>query len=1302
MVFVIHLVADTFDSSSVDDTVNLVVYEGYSFEQLKDAAAHHFGKDPHTVLLYRGSNLLYFPDSFPIDKALYSGETLCVKGPSVVPSSSESSPLDFNGGLSETEALQFALSEHPDSLQAKLLPTAPPLNDLFGRTVCTGSISQYSMDGGSSACTSICLIAAHRLLTSGDITTIRGSDLDEILVAGVEKHSKHGMEQTGISDLWALPTYADLQCSLQLHESCQGFLEGERSAAGYLPALQRALNGTAGLSVAALITKTPETFLCLSTPAGLFLFDSHGQSHEKEKRVYLKEFDSIEELANGLLIKYPFQDFGVDQGFLAEMYNTFDIHPLTIAEEKNEDKAVFEETPFRQAICESEEASNSISREEQNRETTVAVQTSAGESDDGGGKPSAVASLQNSTVEGTRPRYPSLDQSGIFERDDYEDPIFNEIMADPVKCADGYTYERQQIETHFQTRIKLEEDRLAEIEAEQRNELAGQQTETDTTCCGERKQIELTSPLTGEILTSDILVPDKNLERRIVRLVESNALDMTEEEIQSWRELRELKRVKDRQREQELRDLRANKLRMEDEAAQAEKRRQTEAATASSQVDTAIASEKTTANLVRVDRNVRVDGQRLTQNDTGLSVTLCDKGDRIFPNYILAFGQRVRCMVSCCAALMDSIPPSWCARCGRITCRKCLNFGVTDFFSSDSMIMHVVCSECVTQVLDIMDLSDHRVCQARDIIQRINLQQDSARLANEVASIQDHIVRQETSENYRIRLEERQQELRTLQHRRNHLSEQIQRAVDDAKESRRADEIDDEGHAATSDTASSTGRIKCLQQRYEELEKELDGLAEAGPPDDEDAQVQYVIRREEKSAELGSVQAQLFSLLSLPPDQPSSYHQESDEEDASGTSIDDLNFQYTELVEMGPPEDEDAQLSYMLRLSELQNRLEVAQTNRVKALSAQEAAPAINSKEPFSDHAQELLQLTDVDMSTLDEDEQIEHVIRLSELQETARQLEAYKSGGGHAGEDIKTNATTGCTAIPANTKSGTYRDDEESSMARAESQPGFMRLLRDFGDLMSGLLPISSSAADSLEEIDLDECRDRLEAIGKREIEWTLPLGLEYPTQRMEQQLEVLRNTLELRLVESQRRWDREFSQIEEKLVEEIRELEDTVQDLLSEANNAAATAAQERARLDERRRKRALERQRQEQLRREQERLRQERVRRAQQEARELRERHANEDAQARQSFAAARGGRNQASAFGGCGDLRMCGRCKAGPFENRNCSDLRLHNVFETTYKGTAVAGKLKPNHCPNCDWHDPDWNNWPYFDGVFGPH
>jgi len=73
--------------------------------------------------------------------------------------------------------------------------------------------------------------------------------------------------------------------------------------------------------------------------------------------------------------------------------------------------------------------------------------------------------------------------------------------------------------------------------------------------------------------------------------------------------------------------------------------------------------------------------------------------------------------------------------------------------------------------------------------------------------------------------------------------------------------------------------------------------------------------------------------------------------------------------------------------------------------------------------------------------------------------------------------------------------------------------------------------------------------------------------------------------------------------------------------------------------------------------------------------------------------------ASAFGGHGDLRMCGQCRTGPFENKACPQLDHRNDREFRKNSLSLR---RPNDCPNCGWFHCDWTKWPKFDGIYGPH
>eukprot|EP00434_Breviolum_minutum_P020242 symbB.v1.2.017850.t1/scaffold1401.1/size121277/3 len=59
---------------------------------------------------------------------------------------------------------------------------------------------------------------------------------------------------------------------------------------------------------------------------------------------------------------------------------------------------------------------------------------------------------------------------------------------------------------------------------------------------------------------------------------------------------------------------------------------------------------------------------------------------------------------------------------------------------------------------------------------------------------------------------------------------------------------------------------------------------------------------------------------------------------------------------------------------------------------------------------------------------------------------------------------------------------------------------------------------------------------------------------------------------------------------------------------------------------------------------------------------------------------------------GTARMCGRCRAGPIMNDACSNLATHNRDQ----------RRRANHCPRCNWFDRNWNKWPEWDGIYGPH
>jgi hypothetical protein len=167
------------------------------------------------------------------------------------------------------------------------------------------------------------------------------------------------------------------------------------------------------------------------------------------------------------------------------------------------------------------------------------------------------------------------------------------------------------------------------------------------------------------------------------------------------------------------------------------------------------------------------------------------------------------------------------------------------------------------------------------------------------------------------------------------------------------------------------------------------------------------------------------------------------------------------------------------------------------------------------------------------------------------------------------------------------------------------------------------------------------LSAIGYVDEDWPLPLGLKYPTTYMQNEIELLRNTLADRMIQSEREYDSEFSEKLSRLNAQKEELEDEVQGLQSRVENAEASAEEEQHRLEQRR-----ERHRQEEARRrERERRRLEEESRLRREREELVRKNAADEAKTMEALRNAVGREDNARAFGGQGDFRMCRICKAG---------------------------------------------------------
>ena len=59
----------------------------------------------------------------------------------------------------------------------------------------------------------------------------------------------------------------------------------------------------------------------------------------------------------------------------------------------------------------------------------------------------------------------------------------------------------------------------------------------------------------------------------------------------------------------------------------------------------------------------------------------------------------------------------------------------------------------------------------------------------------------------------------------------------------------------------------------------------------------------------------------------------------------------------------------------------------------------------------------------------------------------------------------------------------------------------------------------------------------------------------------------------------------------------------------------------------------------------------------------------------------------------NVRQCGRCGYGPLVNDGCDNMATHHGWNI-FNGTVIN-----NHCPNCNWFNPSWSDWPRWNGQF---
>lgn len=196
--------------------------------------------------------------------------------------------------------------------------------------------SQYSYDGGQSACTCMALEIAQGLVMSDEpASALSSTFLDRSLRRGLEIYTTiltSPTEHMSAEDSWTQFSNLKLQGEIvqgvlshdPMHpQGLRSLLSGRCSSA-----TQDEHHGNDWVFV--VLTKTPETvLLCLSRRDGYWLVDSHPRPNIWPDAVnaYAKHHASLEEMVASVNLIFPIVDLGPDvPELMAVMYNSFDLY----------------------------------------------------------------------------------------------------------------------------------------------------------------------------------------------------------------------------------------------------------------------------------------------------------------------------------------------------------------------------------------------------------------------------------------------------------------------------------------------------------------------------------------------------------------------------------------------------------------------------------------------------------------------------------------------------------------------------------------------------------------------------------------------------------------------------------------------------------------------------------------------------------------------------------------------------------------------------------------------------------------
>jgi UBA/TS-N domain len=204
------------------------------------------------------------------------------------------------------------------------------------KPVVLATSSQYSFDGGQSACTCMALEIAQELVMSDNPSAALSSTLlDRSLRRGVEIYTSiltSSTEHMSAEEAWT--QFSNLKLE---GEIVQGVLSHDRSHPQGLMSLLSGRCSTVSRVeqlgkgwLFVVLTKTPETvLLCLSQQDGFWLVDSHPRPNIWPDAIYAyaKHHASLEELVASVNLIFPIVDLGSDvPELMTVMYNSFDLY----------------------------------------------------------------------------------------------------------------------------------------------------------------------------------------------------------------------------------------------------------------------------------------------------------------------------------------------------------------------------------------------------------------------------------------------------------------------------------------------------------------------------------------------------------------------------------------------------------------------------------------------------------------------------------------------------------------------------------------------------------------------------------------------------------------------------------------------------------------------------------------------------------------------------------------------------------------------------------------------------------------